>query len=32
MRNIFLKKSKCDGETIPKPISKKLKLSVSLDQ
>ena len=34
MRNIFLEKSytKCDGETIPKPLSKKSKLSISLDQ
>ena len=34
MRNIFLEKShtKCDGETIPRPFSKKSKLSVSLDQ
>ena len=34
MRNIFLEKSctKCGGETIPKSISKKSKLSISLDQ
>ena len=34
MRNIFLEKLhiKCDGETIPRPFSKKLKLSISLDQ
>ena len=34
MRNIFLKKSytKCGGETIPRPSSKKSKLSISLDQ
>ena len=34
MRNIFVEKSytKCDGETIPRPFSKKLKLSISLDQ
>ena len=34
MRNIFLQKSctKCGGETIPRPFSKKLKLSISLDQ
>ena len=33
MRNIFLEKSysKC-GETSPKPFSKKLKLTISLDQ
>ena len=33
MRNIFLEKSytKCDGETSPRPISEKLKLSISLD-
>ena len=33
MRNIFLEKSytKCGGETIPRPISKKSKLSISLD-
>ena len=32
-RNTFLKKShaKCGGETIPRPFSKKPKLSVSLD-
>ena len=34
MRNIFLEKlyTKCGGETIPKPISKKIKLSISLDK
>ena len=34
MRNISLKKSysKCGGETIPRPFSKKSKLSISLDQ
>ena len=34
MRNIFVEKSytKCAGETIPRPLSKKSKLSVSLDQ
>ena len=34
MRNIFLEKShtKCGGETIPIPFSKKSKLSISLDQ
>ena len=34
MRNIFLEKSntKCRGETIVRPFSKKLKLSISLDQ
>ena len=33
MRNIFLVKSyrKCSGETIPRPFSKKSKLSISLD-
>ena len=33
-RNIFLEKSytKCNGETIPRPISKNSKLSISLDQ
>ena len=33
-RNVFLENSftKCDGETIPKPFSKKSKLSISLDQ
>ena len=33
-RNIFLEKSytKCDGETIPRPFSKKSKFSISLDQ
>ena len=34
MRNIFLEKSyiKYGGETIPRPFSKNLKLSISLDQ
>ena len=34
MRNIFLEKSyaKSGGEIIPRPISGKLKLSISLDQ
>ena len=34
MRNIFLGKSftKCGGETVPRHFSKKLKLSISLDQ
>ena len=34
MRNIFLEKSntKCGGQTIPRPFSKKSKLSTSLDQ
>ena len=33
-RNIFVEKSytKCAGETIPRPLSKKSKLSMSLDQ
>ena len=33
MRNIFLERSytKCAGETIPRPFSKKSKLSISLD-
>ena len=33
-RNIFLEKSntKCGGETIPTPFSKKPKLNISLDQ
>ena len=33
MRNIFVEKSftKCAGETIPRPLSKKSKLSISLD-
>ena len=32
--NIFLEKSftRCGGETIPRPFSRKSKLSVSLDQ
>ena len=34
MRNSFLEKSykKCDGESIPRPFSKKSKLSISLNQ
>ena len=34
MRNTFLEKpyTKCGGETIPRPFSKKSKLSTSLDQ
>ena len=34
MKNIFLEKSytKCGGEIIPRPFSKKSKLSISLDQ
>ena len=34
MRNIFLEKSytKCGGETISRPFSKKSKLSISVDQ
>ena len=34
MRNIFVEKSytKCAKEIIPKPLSKKPKLSLSLDQ
>ena len=34
MRNIFLEKSytKCGGETISRPFSKKLKVSISLGQ
>ena len=34
MRNIFLEKlyTKCGGETIPRPFSEKLKLSISQDQ
>ena len=33
MRKIFVEKSytKCAGETYPRPLSKKLKLSLSLD-
>ena len=33
MRNIFVEKlyTKCGGEAIPKPFSKKSKLSISLD-
>ena len=33
MKNIFLEKSntKCAGEIIPRPFSKKPKLSISLD-
>ena len=34
MKDVFLEKSytKCGGETIPRPFSKKSKLSVSLDK
>ena len=34
MKNIFVEKSytKCGGETIPRPLSKKSKLSISRDQ
>ena len=34
MQNIFLEKSyaKCGGQTIPRPFSKKSRLSISLDQ
>ena len=34
MRNIFVDKSytKCVGETIPRPLSRKSKFSISLDQ
>ena len=34
MRNISVEKSyiKCAGETIPRPLSKKSKLSISLDR
>ena len=34
MRSIFVEKSytKCAGETIPRALSKKSKLSISLDQ
>ena len=34
MRNIFVENSyiKCAGETIPRPLFEKLKLSISLDQ
>ena len=34
MRNIFVEKSytKCAGEVVPKPLSKKAKLSISLDR
>ena len=34
MRNIFAEKShsKCGRQTIPRPFSEKLKLSISLDQ
>ena len=34
MRNIFLERSytKCGGETFPRSFSKKLKLSISVDQ
>ena len=33
-RNIFVEKSqtKCGGETVPRPLSKKSKLSISLNQ
>ena len=34
MRDIFVKKAytKCARKTIPRPVSKKLKLSISLDR
>ena len=34
MKNTFVEKSytKCGGETIPRPFSKKSKLRISLDQ
>ena len=34
MKNIFYEESytKCDGETSPRPFSRKLKLGISLDQ
>ena len=34
MRNIFFEKSytKCDADTVPRPFSKKSKLSIYLDQ
>ena len=34
IRSIFVGKScpKCDGEAIPRPLSKKSKISISLDQ
>ena len=34
MWNIFVEKlyTKCDGETIPRPLSKRSKWSISLDQ
>ena len=34
MKNIFLETwyTKCGGETVPRPFSKKLKLSISMDQ
>ena len=34
IRNSFLEKSytKCGGETCPRPLSEKLKLTISLDQ
>ena len=34
IRNIFVEKSytKCDGETVPRPFSKKPKLSIPLHQ
>ena len=33
MGNVFVKKSytKCDGETIPRPLSKKSKLSIEME-
>ena len=32
MSNIFVEKSKYGGKTIPRPLSKKSKLNISLDQ
>ena len=32
MSNIFVEKSKYGGKTIPRPLSKKSKLSISLDR
>ena len=34
MRNVFVEKpyKKCVGETVPRPLSKKSKLSISLDK
>ena len=34
LKNIFIEKSytKCAGETVPRPLSKKSKLSISMDQ